>query len=65
MMESLGPASGWESRAPRRGELRLVAEARTDVFDYIERFHNPKKTRKTEHLKKKEVCLTQLSLKKG
>lgn len=41
------------------------SEARADVFDYIERFHNPRRARKIEQLKKEEVGLTQLSVEKG
>jgi putative transposase len=41
------------------------AEARSDVFDYIERFHNPRRARRTEQREKKEVGLTQLSVKTG
>ncbi len=29
-----------------------AAQARADVFDYIERFHNPRKERMIEQLKK-------------
>jgi hypothetical protein len=46
---------GGRTGPPRRRELRLVPEARADVFIYIERFHNP---RKTERRKKNEVCST-------
>ena len=38
---------------------------RTDVFDYIERFYNPRKARKIEEIRKEEVVLTQLSVEKG
>lgn len=41
------------------------AEARVDVFDYIERFHNPRKRRRLEMLQQKELLLTKLSVKKG
>ena len=41
------------------------AEARADVFDYIERFHNPRRARRTEQREKKEVGLTQPSVKTG
>ena len=43
----------------RRYETR--AEARADVFDYIERFHNPRRARRTEQRRIKEVGLTQPS----
>ncbi len=38
-----------------RRQYRTRAEARSDVFDYIERFHNPRRTRKLEQLRKEEV----------
>ena len=41
------------------------AEARADVFDYIERFHNPRRRRKLEALKQKELLLTQPSVETG
>ena len=47
-----------------RRQYRTRSEARADVFDYIERFHNPRRARKVERLKKKEVDLTQPSVKK-
>ena len=48
-----------------RRQYRTRAEARADVFDYIERFHNPRRARKAEHRKKEEVDLTQSSVKTG
>ena len=45
-----------------RRQYRTRAEARTDVFDYIERFHNPRKTKRIEEREKKEVDLTQPSV---
>jgi putative transposase len=48
-----------------RRQHRTRAEARAEVFDYIERFHNPRRTRKIELLTKAEVNSTQLSVKKG
>jgi putative transposase len=47
----------------RRYETR--AKARADVFDYIERFHNPRRARGTEQPKNEKVGLTQLSVEKG
>lgn len=38
------------------------AEARADVFDYIERFHNPRRRRKPEAIKQKDLLLTQPSV---
>ncbi len=35
-----------------RRHYRTRAEARADIFDYIERFHNPRKRRKQELLEK-------------
>ncbi len=37
------------------------AEARADVFDYIERFYNPRCRRRLEVIKRQELLLTQLS----
>jgi putative transposase len=34
------------------------AEARADIFDYIERFHNPRRRRRLEELKSSAVTLT-------
>ena len=34
------------------------AEARADIFDYIERFHNPRRRRRLEALKSSAVTLT-------
>jgi putative transposase len=48
-----------------RRQYRTRAEARADVFDYIERFHNPRKERKIEQLKREEVTLIQPSVRKG
>ena len=44
-----------------RRQYRTRAEARADVFDSIERFHNPRRARKIEQLRKEEVDLTQPS----
>ena len=40
-------------------------QARTDIFDYIERFYNPLKQRKLEERIKNDSLLTQLSVKSG
>jgi putative transposase len=48
-----------------RHQYRTRAEARADVFDYIERFHNPRRARRTEQREKKKVDLTQPSVKTG
>ena len=48
-----------------RRQYRTRAEARADVFDYIERFHNPRRTRKIERLREKTVDLTQPSVRSG
>ena len=48
-----------------RRQYLTRSEARADVFDYIERFHNPRRAREIEQLKKEEVGLTQLSVEKG
>lgn len=41
------------------------AEARADVFDYIERFHNPRCRRRLETATQKELLLTQPSVETG
>ncbi len=48
-----------------RRQYRTRAEARADVFDYIERFHNPRRARKIEQLRKEDVGLTQPSVETG
>jgi putative transposase len=48
-----------------RRQYRTRSEARADIFDYIERFHNPRKRQKLEMLKQKELLLTQPSVKSG
>ena len=48
-----------------RKQYRTRAEARADVFDCIECFHNPRRARKIEQIKKEEVDLTQPSVKTG
>ncbi|TDJ45950.1 MAG: IS3 family transposase, partial [Gammaproteobacteria bacterium] len=45
-----------------RRRYRTRAEARADIFDYIERFYNPRRRRKLERLRKKKEDLTQLSV---
>jgi putative transposase len=44
---------------------RTRAEARADVFDYIERFHNPRCRRRLETVKQEELLLTQPSVETG
>tara|TARA_B110000091_G_C13784085_1_gene462500 strand:- start:1042 stop:1599 length:558 start_codon:yes stop_codon:yes gene_type:complete len=39
--------------------------ARADIFDYIERFYNPRKLRKVEHEKSAEAYSIKLSVKSG
>jgi putative transposase len=48
-----------------RRSYRTRAEARADVFDYIERFHNPRMRRRLARLARKESRLTQLSTESG
>ena len=48
-----------------RRQYRTRAEARADIFDYIERFHNPRRRRKLEMPKQKDVLLTQPSVETG
>lgn len=44
-----------------RRYYRTRSEARADVFDYIERFYNPRKTRRLEMNQSKQLTLTKLS----
>ena len=48
-----------------RRHYRTRAEARADIFDYIERFHNPRKRRTMEMLKQQKSGLTQPSVETG
>jgi len=48
-----------------RGQYQTRAEARADIFDHIERFHNPRKRRKLESLKLKEPNTTRPSMVTG
>ena len=48
-----------------RRQYQTRAEARADVFDYIERFHNPRRARRTEQREKNRVALIKLSVEKG
>ena len=40
-------------------------EARADIFDYIERFHNPRTRRKVEMRERNDLSLTKPSVKMG
>jgi len=51
-------------RVHRRHYLTRT-EARADVFDYIERFHNPRRKRKLESHNQDKLSLTKLSVKTG
>lgn len=51
-------------RINRRSYLTL-ADARSDVFDYIERFHNPRIQRRLDALDRRFSALPQLSAKTG
>ena len=48
-----------------RRQYRTRSEARADIFDYIERFHNPLKRRRLEMLNNNDLLLTQPSVKKS
>ena len=48
-----------------RRTYRTRAEARADIFDYIERFHNPRRRRRLEAAGNKESLLTQPSVETG
>jgi len=48
-----------------RRHYRSIDEARSDVFDYIERFHNPRMQQRLDAEDQKFLALTQLSVKNG
>ena len=48
-----------------RCQYQTRSEARADIFDYIERFYNPRKRRQLEMRKQKDSLLTQPSVKSG
>lgn len=48
-----------------RRHYRTRAEARADIFDYIERFHNPRKRRRQAVLQQGRLALTQPSVETG
>jgi putative transposase len=48
-----------------RRQYRTRSEARADIFDYIERFHNPYKRRRLEMLNNNDLLLTQPSVEMG
>ena len=48
-----------------RRQYQTRAEARADVFDYIERFHNPRRARRTRQREMDELALIKPSVEKG
>lgn len=48
-----------------RRQYQTRSAARADVFDYIERFHNPRKRRRLEILTRNNLLLTQPSVEMG
>lgn len=48
-----------------RRHYQTMAQARSDVFDYIERFHNPRMQPRLDSRDQKFIALTQLSAKTG
>ncbi|MFK8029146.1 MAG: IS3 family transposase [Gammaproteobacteria bacterium] len=48
-----------------RKRYTLIADLRADIFDYIERFHNPRRRRRLEMLDQKEISLTKPSAVSG
>jgi putative transposase len=48
-----------------RRQYRTRAEARADIFDYIERWHNPRQRRRLAFQREAEKLLTQLSVETG
>ena len=48
-----------------RRQYQTRHEARTDIFDYIERFHNPRKRRQLEMRQKQHLSITKPSVEMG
>ncbi len=48
-----------------RRQYRTRAEARADICDYIERWHNPRQRQRRERQQQGEKLLTQLSVETG
>ena len=48
-----------------RRNYKTRSQARADIFDYIERFHNPVKKRKLEKKLKYEKPFSKMSVKSG
>jgi putative transposase len=48
-----------------RRQYRTRAEARADIFDYIERWHNPRQRRRLAFQEQERKLLTQLSVETG
>jgi putative transposase len=48
-----------------RRRYQTRSEARVDIFDYIECFHNPRRHRKLERLNQGQSALTQPSVVSG
>ena len=48
-----------------RRQYQTSAEARADIFDYIERWHNPRQRRRLDQQQQGEQLLTQPSVEVG
>ena len=48
-----------------RRHYRTRAEAKTDIFDYIERCHNPQQRRRLDMQQQQQPLLTQPSVETG
>ncbi|MDP1769034.1 MAG: IS3 family transposase, partial [Nitrospirota bacterium] len=48
-----------------RRQYQTRAEARADIFDYIERWHNPRQLRRLDQQQQGEQLLTQPSVEMG
>lgn len=48
-----------------RRQYQTRAEARADVFDYVERWHNPRQRRRLAFQQQMEKLLSQLSVETG
>ncbi|CAN5799466.1 hypothetical protein BH23CHL8_BH23CHL8_31790 [soil metagenome] len=54
-----------ERERVNRQRYLTMAEAQSDVFDYNERFHNPRMQRRLDSRDQKFIALTQLSAETG
>ncbi len=60
-----GSLGGSNGEGVHRRQYRTRAEARADIFDYIERWHNPRQRRRLDQQQQGQKLLTQLSVEIG